>query len=360
VPTPRDPDGRRDGELQVLTRNQGLRVGSFILEALGAPSDISESVAGSLVDSDLAGHPSHGMLKLLDYSGRILAGKLAPTGRPQLVDEGSAGSSALVDGNRGFGQPGARKLILTLVDRLAAHPIAVGGLINASHTGRLGEWAELATANRSILLMFSSNAMQSSVAPYGGSEGRLGTNPMTFGVPGVADDRLILDFATASIAGGKLKYLQGIGEQAPPNSLIDEHGSPTTDPASLQSGGFLLPFGGHKGYGLSVLDSLLGGCVVAAAADDTTMHGVLAILLRPDLFAPVEKVSQLVTDQLHRIRSTSAQPGSGGVQVPGDYENANRTANRAHLRLPISTWTHIVDLSSELGIADEVQSILTG
>ena len=323
------------------------RVASDVLAGLGSPADIATKVAGWLVDSDLSGHPSHGVIRLIDYRNRIAKGDLDPAGRPRLVRDGPA---PLVDGGRGYGHLAAELLVQTLVGRTAGTPIAAGGVINASHSGRLGAWAELAAASGRILQLCTASLSRGNVAAYGAREARMGTNPISIGVPGPGGDSLILDYATSEISGGKIEHLIQAGEPAPPGSLLDRDGNPTTDPGELAAGGMLLPFGGHKGYGLSLVISLLGGCVVGQADPGNPRHGIFAIAIDPALFAGPELVGAAIGAQFTKMRSTPPRPGFGQVEIPGDYERQNRAAGQLTLSVPAATWEGIVALGESLGL----------
>jgi LDH2 family malate/lactate/ureidoglycolate dehydrogenase len=174
---------------------------------------------------------------------------------------------------------------------------------------------------------------------------------MALAVPAANDDSLILDFATSAVAGGRLKQLRDSGATVPPGSLIDQMGNPTIDPGVLAAGGMLLTFGGHKGYGLSLLVSLLAGCVVGQAAEGTFLPGVLAIAINPGAFADRTAVLESVERQLAKMRETEPGPGFDRVEVPGDFERHRRKASAGMLNLPDATWASLVSLGESLGMA---------
>jgi hydroxycarboxylate dehydrogenase B len=318
-----------------------------VLERLGSPPDVAAAVAAWLIASDLAGHPSHGIVRLNDYARRISRGTLDPAGRAVVVPvpgRTADGPVVLVDAGRGYGHPAAALLTDELVARARVHGVAVGGVVNVSHTGRLGEWSEQAARADVILFLCYASLDESNVAAYGAREPRLGTNPMTFGVPAAGGDALILDMATSALAGGKIQHHLEAEEPAPPGSLLDRDGNPTTDPSAFLDGGMLLPFGGHKGYGLSLLVSVLAGGVVGQAADDLD-HGVFAVAVDPGCFADRGAVADAVGAQLDRMRRTPPAPGFASVQVPGDYERDRRAAHAGVLDVPDAVWEKLEDLS---------------
>jgi LDH2 family malate/lactate/ureidoglycolate dehydrogenase len=332
------------------------RVAVQILVRLGTPEDVAAAVARWLVDSDRSGHPSHGTMRVIDYAKRIRSGDLVPTGRPRVVRGANGGPLVLIDGCSGYGHLAANELVRSLVERAQTNPIVLGGIVNASHTGRLGEWAELAARHGTILYMCSSSLARGNVAAFGAGESRLGTNPMALGLPAAGGDYALLDFATSEISGGKIDHLIEAGEPAPPGTLLDRDGEPTSDPHAFHDGGMLLAFGGHKGYGLSLAISVLAGCVVGQAAPDNSRHGVFAFAVNPGAFADPERVLDATRVQLERMRSTRPRDGFDRVEVPGDFERRNRQALDGSLQIDDATWESILALGQSLELArDELQ-----
>jgi len=327
--------------------------GARVLVGLGSPADLAEQVAGWLVGADLAGHASHGIVRLMDYADRIASGTLDPTGRAgvrPLPGRAADGPVVLVDAHKGYGHPAAALLTDELVDRAHAHGVSTGGAVNVSHTGRLGEWSERAARAGVILFLCYASLDKSNVAAYGAREARLGTNPMTIGVPAADGDSLILDMATSAMAGGKIQHHIAAGTQAPPGALLDSDGVPTTDPAAFVNGGMLSTFGGHKGYGLALVVSVLAGSMVGQAAEDLD-HGVFAVAVDPGCLAPRDAVAAAVSEQLDRMRSTPPAPGFAAVEVPGDYERAQRTTCAGSIEVPDAVWAKLIGLARSVGVS---------
>jgi LDH2 family malate/lactate/ureidoglycolate dehydrogenase len=337
--------------MPTLPADQVVDLAREILERLGTPSDTAADVARWLVASDLAGHPSHGVVRVTDYAKRIASGDLVPEGRPFLAQGADGGSLVLVDGNAGYGHPAAELLVRTLVSRARENPIVTGGIVNASHTGRLGEWAEQAAAEGVILFICSASLARGNVAAYGAREARLGTNPLALAIPGADGDLTLLDFATSEISGGRIDNLIRAGERAPEGTMLDRDGEPTDDPRSFHEGGALLAFGGHKGYAISLAVALLAGCVVGEAAPGNARHGVFAFALDPGAFADAEAVGAAVAAVLGRMRSTPPRDGFARVEVPGDYERRNRAEQADGVRLDDAVWAKVTALAQELAAA---------
>ena len=243
-------------------------------------------MARRLVDSNLVGHDSHGVIRVGKYLEWVRAGWLVPNASPTVAFENDA--MAIVDGNRGFGQV-VGEFAGGLGTRKAAKTgIAMVGLRNCGHLGRVGDWAELAAAHGQVSLHFLNTSGAQRVAPFGGSDRRLSTNPITIGVPVAGGDPVILDVTTSTVAEGKLFVAINKGEQVPPGWIIDKHGQPTTDPKDFYDGGALLTVGAHKGSGLSIVVDLLAGALSTGKSsdpDDTVLrNNMLSIYIAPAVY----------------------------------------------------------------------------
>ncbi len=235
------------------------------LQAMGTPDELSQVVAEALVGANLAGHDSHGLARLPAYAQTVRDGKLHPDARASVVRR--RGATASVSAHRGWGQPAARLAADTAADLAREQGVGAIVLQESPHVGRLGDYAErIATAGQ--LSMVVTNAWVS-VAPFGGRDRRLGTNPIAFGVPRAAPrPPIVSDFATSVVAEGKLQVARAYGRSVPPGTIVDSDGRPTEDPNAFYDGGALLPAQGYKGYGLAVAIEALGAealLLVAAA-----------------------------------------------------------------------------------------------
>src|SRR4029079_9050979 len=169
-----------------------------IFSAAGAPQDIAQLVATSLVGSDLVGHDSHGSVRVRQYLDAMRRGDLVPDARPAIVHDND--SVVTVDAQRGFGQVAAHYTIIQGIRRSKVHGIAAAGLIHSGHVGRLGEWVELASAQETLALAFCNGGGPSgAVAPFGGAERVLRTNPIAAALPVGGESPVLLDFATSAV-----------------------------------------------------------------------------------------------------------------------------------------------------------------
>ena len=324
-------------------------VGSRIFQAVGALPDAAAIVARSLVEANLAGHDSHGVIRIPEYVERARAGTIRPAARPSLTMDRRA--TALVSGNWGFGQVAGIFAIDQGVARAKEHGVAAVGLIRCNHLGRLGEYMERASVAGCVALAWVGGLGGAHQAvPYGGAEPAYGTNPIAAAFPAGPAGPVVVDFATTAIAGGKVMVADAAGELLAPGCIVDRHGRPTTDPQDFLGGGALLPFGGHKGYALAVLAELLGQALTGAAqAGDEggggppfRRAGALFVVLHAGLFCAEEKVEDVAVATVERIRAVRPAPGFERVLVPGEPEALVRKGRQADgIPLPLETWHKI-------------------
>ncbi len=321
-----------------------------ILRALGTPDDSSREVARSLLDAQLAGHDSHGLIRLMEYASFVERGTVRPAARPERVS--SAGAMAVVDGNWGWGQP-ACHLAVAAGDRIARqHGVAAVTVRHCNHIGRIGEYVESLAAAGLVGLAWC-NA-DPSVAPYGGTARLLGTNPIAAGIPlGVDQPPLVMDFATAATAEGKLRVARATGAPIDPGLVIDRDGRPGTTAEAFYSGGALLPFGGHKGYGLCVMIEMLGGALSgnhpSSAPGYLAGNGAVLLALDAGFFVSQEDFAADVGSCAQAIRNCPPIDPERPVLLPGDVENEQRERRQAAVPLADAVWAQLGQLAKRLG-----------
>jgi LDH2 family malate/lactate/ureidoglycolate dehydrogenase len=329
-----------------------LGLSQSILEAVGTPSDLASTVAQSLVDANLAGHDSHGVLRLPSYVEGVRDGRVMPAARAQRLPQD--GACARIDGAWGWGQPAAHLATDTAAQLADTHGVGVVAIGRCNHIGRLGEYVEkLTRAGKLGMAMCNTNV---TVAPYGGFTRLLGTNPIAWGAPRAeGKPPLVMDFATATIAEGKLRVARAIGGQAPPGAVVDREGRPTQDPAAFYDGGALTAFGGHKGFGLSVMVELMGGILSGSGASSLPEYdngnGTVLLALEVERFLPAgafRAQAEAFSEQLHRAPPA---PGFDAILLPGEPEARSRAERAAKgIPLPAATAEAIADLAMGLGL----------
>lgn len=326
-----------------------------IFQAAGAPEEHAIVVADVLIDNHLAGHDSHGILRIPEYIRSIRAGEIVPTARPQVLQEGTA--HALVKGNWAFGQVTGFFAADLAIAKAKRERIAAVAVVQAGHTGRLAVFTERA-ARQGIAMFMSIGTVGSLItAPYGGAAPVLGTNPISFSIPNPAGSPVTLDFATSAIAAGKIKAAKARHEQLPPDSILDKHGLPSTDPQAFFNGGFLLPFGGHKGYALAIIAELLSGPLTGADAFPgvRSRSGIFLFAIDTAAFRPSVDYEKAIAKTVSRIKSVPPRPGFAEILLPGEPEALNRAAReRKGISIPAETWQAVVSVGAELGVNIEM------
>lgn len=323
-----------------------------ILQALGTPSDTAQLVGESLVQSNIVGHDSHGIMRLGQYADLARQGHVQPEARPEISVRRQA--NAQVDAAHGWGQPAARLATQTAIELAQENGIGAVTIIRCGHVGRLGEYVEM-IANAGLIGMALCNAGPS-VAPYGGYKPLMGTNPIAWGVPRGADQPpLVVDFATAGVAEGKLRVSRAKGEQVAPGLVVDSAGRPSQNPAAFYEGGALLPFGGHKGYGISVMIELLGGALsgngISTISGESGSNGTLLLAFNIDSFVPVEQFLEQTNDLCQQIKNSPPAEGFTEILLPGEPEVRERQRRiEAGISIPDQTWHEIKALARELNV----------
>ena len=257
-----------------------------VLAAGGANERVQQVVADHLIDANLRGHDSHGIQMVSKYMKAVKQGTLAPNAPGRVLKD--TRSVLVIDGGQdtagGYGQVIALDAMQRAIQKTSEHGICALAIRAVHHIGRTGTYTELAARYGYVAMCFVNVAGHAaSVAPFGGADKRLGTNPMAVAVPMPAahlDGPISLDFATSIVAGGKVGVKANRKEPMEKGVLIDEDGEPTIDPIPFakQRQGSILPFGLHKGGGIQLICELLGGALSGGwTADDSPLDRPAAI-----------------------------------------------------------------------------------
>ena len=347
--------------MPVLTRETLFEFAQSLLSSGGADEHEAETVARSLVDSNLRGHDSHGVMRIPFYLAGLKKGVLKSGARLSVFQECPA--FIATDGGWGFGQVVARELTEKLITIARKTGAVVGTLRHSAHIGRLGEYAELATAQgMAVLVSANTHGAAQRVAPVGGKRPRLGTNPLCMGMPGGKSGPFILDFGTSATAEGKVRVKKIAGQPVPEGWVLDPEGKPTTDPNQLYGDppGTILPMGGdqaYKGFGLSFLIEMFCGALSAgqcAYADPPPPIGNCAffLVIDPARCNMADHLLREVSALEDYVREVPLIDGVASVTLPGDPERltlAERSANG--ISLDDGNWQALTGLAAELGVA---------
>jgi uncharacterized oxidoreductase len=331
----------------------------LIARRMGSAEEEAQEVADHLVRANLAGHDSHGVGMLPAYVRLLQDGLLVPNQVPHTVLD--AGALLVIDARRGFGQRMAADAVRRAVDRARELGACVLALRNASHVGRIGTYAELATRAGCAFTAFVNVTDHRDVqAPWGCAEPRLGTNPFCTAVPGADAPSLMLDMATTTIAAGKARVAYNKGSKVPDGCLIDDRGQPTDDPTGFihDRTGALLSFGRHKGSGLAVMCEIMAGAIGGGQRVDEPERGgilnsMLATVIDVSRLSDPGAIAGHVEATKAHIRSSRTAPGFDEVMLPGEPER--RTAQqRTDAGSPVdeTTWREIREAATSLGITD--------
>ncbi|MBQ17823.1 MAG: dehydrogenase [Planctomycetaceae bacterium] len=339
-----------------IPADQLIRFGSSIFQAAGVPVEEADIVATSLVGSNLRGHDSHGVVRIPRYLPQLEKGELLAGVELKVTSETAALLCA--DAGFGFGMVQMTRLIDRLVEKVDALGVACGTLSRCGHVGRLGEWAEaVAMTGRAGLVTVNDNGVLKCVAPPGGVEPTVSTNPIAIGVP-TDGDPLVLDISTSVVANGKILVRHTSGESCPEGWLLDAEGRPTTDPAVRFSDprGTILPAGGYKGFGLAMLlDILVGGlsggnCPPAPSGAPGT-NNVLLIIWDPERFSGQEHFEAEADRLIAFVRGVKRRDDVESIRLAGD-RSAATMAERLEQGVPLDagTWSSLCEAADSLGI----------
>ncbi len=289
---------------------------THVLRALGTPSDDAGVVAMHLVDADLRGVRSHGLLRLIKYVDQIDAGYIA--NRAEICSTQVALSLLRVDANMNFGIIAFHHLIPSLVELARNSGIAAAAIVNCAHTGRIGAYSEALAREFMWGSVFGGggNKRLKEVAPYGGSKGVFDTNPYAFSMPLDAQQTATSDFATSATAQGKLLVFRTNNAPVPEGWLIDKHGRPTTNVHDFYEGGAMLPSAGPKGYGMGFMAELFGDAVLG------TPHELNWFIVAVDLkrFVDPSSYFQAAGHLKQEIEQCPPADGFARVLWPGQPE----------------------------------------
>jgi hydroxycarboxylate dehydrogenase B len=322
-----------------------------LLRASGTPPDIALEVAHHLVESDAAGHASHGVIHLPSYLAQMADGAIDPTARPEVTRD--TPTAALLDGHWGFGHFAAKLATDLAVSKATHQGISTVALIRTGHIGRLGEYTEVAANRGCVMLMMTAPIPGNQVVPPAGAEGVLGTNPISISFPDGRADPFCLDFATSAISGGKVWLAQQRGDEIPADVLLTPQMQPTRDPDWLHKGALFPPFGGHKGYALSVAIALLASALTGGGGvgERPVQAGTLVIAIHQGVFVERGVVAAIADAELSRISASKRAQPDKPIILPGEPEAAARVQARSSgVEITAPTRRELVVIAARLGV----------
>ena len=350
--------------------NYAIELITDIFEAKSCNNYEAKTIAERLCGSNLKGHDSHGIVRVPRYVLWMEWGWVFPNIKPELIVD--SGALALIDAKQGFGQVAGEFAVDEGIKRAKLHGVSVVGLKNSGHLGRIGDWSERAADAGLVSLHFVNVRGSLLVAPFGGSDRRGSTSPLSIGVPSKDTDHIILDMATSTVAEGKVMVAQKGGKPLPAGALIDSNGNLTINPEvmygkinenevpnSENGTGAITAFGLHKGSGINFMMEILGGALtgsgVSAGIDDKEKrkfaNGMLSLYVKVDNMVNFEYFLNEVRSYADFVRSSPPANKNEKVLIPGDKEIStykDRLANG----LPVApiVWQNIKQTAKDLNV----------
>ncbi|MEY3888436.1 MAG: putative oxidoreductase YjmC [Pseudomonadota bacterium] len=337
------------------------QLASFIataMAALGLPKQDAQTIAELMAEADMQGSDGHGVIRLAPYAKRILAGGLNLQPHIKVVQERTA--MALVDGDNGMGHLVMKRATELAIQKAKSSGIAWVGSRLSNHAGPASLYARMALKHDMIGLYFAvGNANH--LPPWGGLDMLLSTNPIAAAIPSLNEAPIVLDMATTVAAYGKVKAKAQRGEMMPEGWMIDRQGKPLLDPTKSEEG-FLLPIGGYKGYGLSLVVGILAGTLNGAAMGSqvidfnkdfstTTNTGQAIAVIDPAAFGDILEFKQNVDRLVRELREAERMPGVDRIWLPGEQSHLRRIDNQKHgVLLAPGLVKQLNDLASQLQI----------
>ena len=337
------------------------KITADIFEAANVPAEEAQIISEILVDANLAGHDSHGVIRIPQYMGFIDSGQINP-GAPMDIERESP-SHALINGNWGFGHVIAQRAMSLAIRKAQSSTVSAISIYNCNHIGRIGSYTMMAAKAGLVgIAMVNAGGAALYVAPFGGSDGRLATNPISIAAPARGDEPIVLDITSSVVAQGKIRVALNRGDSVPLGWLINGEGEPTTDPRDLNGPppGALLPLGGiagHKGFALGLMIDVLGGALSGAGCSGSgttkVQNGVLMIAIDIAKFTPMEDFYGRVDALVAHVKASPPAPGFDEILVPGEIES-RQAKRRSDEGIPIDdeTWRQIQETAAAVGVSE--------
>jgi L-2-hydroxycarboxylate dehydrogenase (NAD+) len=338
------------------------RLTAFIARAFvaaGLPDADAETLSKLMVEADLRGSDTHGVIRLPLYVRRIRAGGINVRPNIRVINERP--SSALIDGDNGMGHLVMRRAAELAIEKAKATGIGWVGARMSNHAGPAALYVTMPLAHDMIGLYFAVGS-NNHLPPWGGSESLLGTNPMAVAVPTLHEPPIVLDMAPTVAAYGKVRLKAQRGEQMPVGWMIDHDGKPLTDPKRADEG-HLLPIGDYKGYGLSLIIGLLAGALNRAAIGRDVIDfvketgkasntGQAIAALAVEAFMPADEFKRAVDRLIGDIRNSRRLPGVERIWLPGEQSHAKLLDRQAHgVPIPKALRESLDTLARDLNVA---------
>lgn len=330
---------------------------SALFAQTGMSSEDACFCAEALVQTNLWGVDSHGVLRAPIYLQRLSSGAVNP--RPNVRAVRGGGALEVMDGDNGMGFIVGREAMRRAIALAKSYNVSAVGVVGSNHFGAAGLYARMATEAGMIGLVMS-NVIPNIVAP-GGSKPITGNNPLAIGVPTFCDFPFVLDISLSNVAGGKLLLASKKGEKIPLDWATDKHGRPTDDPDQAFEG-FLLPVGGHKGLGLSYVVDILSGLITGGVfqydiksmyrhPDEPSLTCHFMIVINPRILLPEAEMAERMAAFVQTIKSSPMWDEAQEMMIPGEIEHRTAAERRQMgIPLPSELYDELVALGEKMGV----------
>jgi LDH2 family malate/lactate/ureidoglycolate dehydrogenase len=328
-----------------------------VLEASGVPPDDARLVAGCLVQAELWGHPSHGLLRLSWYVARIRSGVVDPAAKPETVVD--LGALAVIDGREGLGHVLAAHAAGEAVHRAREHGVGVVAVRNSNHFGMDAHFTRM-IAEQGCVGIVTTNGSPA-MAPWGGKEKAVGANPWSIAAPAGRHGVAVMDIANVNAARGKIYAARERGATIPEGWALDGEGRPTTDPAAAIDG-VILPMGGHKGYAISFMMDVLSGVLTGSSfatgvsgpqqAERRSGCGHMVVAIDVAAVADPGEFGARMERLIAEMKAVPLASGFDEILYPGELEDRSRARlEREGIELPAKTVAALEELAVETRVA---------
>lgn len=328
-----------------------------VYASAGVPPADARLIADSLVQADLWGHQSHGVLRTGWYLARLESGAMKAHTSPRLAVD--AGAVAVIDGGGGVGQVLAAHAARDAVERARRHGIAAVAVRDSNHFGTCMYYTRMGARAGCVMLLTTNGGP--AIAPWGGKKKLVGTNPWSVAAPAGRHPPLMMDMANTAVARGKIYLARNRRERIPEGWAIDAEGRPTTDPQAAIDG-IILPMAGHKGYAIAVAMDMLAG-VLSGSEFLSAVHGPyeaaavsgaghMFIAMKIEAFQPLAEFNARMERFVSELKSVPLAQGAQEVFYPGEIEARSDALNRNEgLLLPGDTLADLAGIAARRGLA---------
>lgn len=333
-----------------------------LFERAGMPQEDASFYAWSLVQTNLWGIDSHGVLRAKVYVDRLCKGAVNP--RPNIRKERGALAFEVLNGDDGAGPVVAKAAMARAITLAGQFGVGVVGAMRSNHFGAAALYARMA-AEAGMIGIAMTNVVPNVVAP-GGSKPVVGNNPLAIAIPTPGEFPFVLDISLSNVAGGKLLLASKKGEKIPLDWATDNQGRPTDDP-DIAFKGFLLPMGGYKGLGLAYVVDILSGVLTGGAfldgmkgmykfPDDPSLTGHFMIALQTEAVMPHAEFEERMASFVNKVKTAPMWDASREMLIPGEIEYRTQQVRQAQgIPLPPALFDELVALGEQLGATTKLQ-----